>query len=60
MIWRKTNPLIPVGLLMLSAGIALHNWTHARYSHFAGGFLLGAGIVLLIAGFTRRSRSDSE
>ncbi|MGO9086897.1 MAG: hypothetical protein ACLQBK_16870 [Candidatus Sulfotelmatobacter sp.] len=60
MIRRKVSPFIPVGLLMLSAGLLLHNWTHGNYWHFAGGFLLGAGIVLIIGGTFRQSRGSSK
>jgi hypothetical protein len=57
MIQRKLNRLLPVGLLLLSLGVILHNWTHGRYSEFAGGFLIGMAIVFMIAGFVRTSKT---
>jgi hypothetical protein len=45
---------IPVGLLALVAGILLHLFTHAKYSEFGGGFLIGLSIVLIIAGVVKR------
>jgi hypothetical protein len=40
---RKINRFVPVGLLVLMAGIFLQHFTHERYSDFAGGFLMGRG-----------------
>lgn len=42
---------------MLAAGLVLHNFMHARYSEFAGGFLIGMSLVFQIAGFVGRQRS---
>ena len=52
----KASRLIPIGSLMLSCGLILNNWTHTKYSHFAGGFLLGMAIVFLIAGLVKQRR----
>jgi len=53
----KASRLIPIGLVMLSAGLMLNNWAHTRYSHFGGGFLLGMAIVFLLAGIVKQRRS---
>ena len=42
---------------MLTAGLVLHNFMHARYCNFASGFLIGMSLVFLIAGFVGRQRS---
>jgi hypothetical protein len=34
---------------MLSGGLLLHNFLHARSTEFAAGFLIGMSIVFLIA-----------
>ena len=57
MSYFKASRLIPIGSLMLSCGLILNNWTHTKYSHFAGGFLLGMAIVFLIAGLVKQKRS---
>jgi hypothetical protein len=51
---RNVRIFIPVGLLALVAGILLHLLTHAKYSEFAGGFLMGLSLVLMIAGVVKR------
>jgi hypothetical protein len=51
---RNVRVFIPVGLFSLAAGILLHLFTHARYSEFAGGFLIGLSLVLIIAGVVKR------
>jgi hypothetical protein len=53
---RKMNSLLPIGMLMLAGGLILHNFTHARYSEFTGGFLIGMSLVFMIAGFVWRNR----
>lgn len=50
------SPLVPIGLLMVSSGVAL-NVLHGTYAHFLAGFLLGAGIILEIAGLVRTKRA---
>jgi CRP/FNR family transcriptional regulator, cyclic AMP receptor protein len=37
---RRLSRFVPVGLLVLVAGIFLQHFTHQRYLDFAGGFLL--------------------
>jgi hypothetical protein len=51
MLQRKSNRLLPVGLLMLSAGLMLRIWAHGRLFHFGAGFLIGMSAVFLVAGF---------
>jgi hypothetical protein len=51
---RNLNRLFPFGALMLSGGLLLHNFLHARSSEFAAGFLIGMSIVLLIASSVKR------
>ena len=50
---------MPVGLLMLAAGLILHMFVHARYTEFASGFLIGMSLVFMIAGFTLPSKRIS-
>lgn len=57
---RKINRLVPVGLLLLMAGIFLQHFTHERYSDFAGGFLMGVALVFLIFGFAQKVKSQSQ
>lgn len=56
----RLHRLFPIGTLMLAAGLVLHNWTHARYTEFTAGFLIGMSIVCMIAGLVRSSRLDSR
>jgi hypothetical protein len=58
-IQRKLSFLVPVGLVMLCAALVISHWTHGGYSHFAGGFLLGAGLVFIIGGFVRKPQGPS-
>jgi hypothetical protein len=51
---RNIRVFIPVGLFALAAGILLHLFTHAKYSEFAGGFLVGLSMVFIIAGVVKR------
>ena len=55
MLRSKLKVLLPIGLVTLSGGLILHNWTHGRYSDFASGFLIGMSIVFLIASQFNRS-----
>ena len=52
----KLKVLLPMGLLMLSGGLILHNWTHGGYIDFASGFLIGMSIVFLIASRSQMGR----
>lgn len=60
MLQRKLKVLFPIGLLMLSGGLILHNWAHGNYTSFASGFLIGISLVFLIASVLSRSRSLRE
>jgi uncharacterized membrane protein len=51
---RNIRVFIPMGLFALAAGILLHLFTHAKYLEFAGGFLIGLSIVLIVAGVMKR------
>jgi hypothetical protein len=51
---RRIHILTPLGLLALAAGIFLRFFTHATYTEFAGGFLIGLSIVFMIAGLMKR------
>jgi hypothetical protein len=57
---RKLSPLVPAGLLLLSASIAVPRWTHSPHPDFLTGFLFGASIGLLVLGLVRRSRRVSR
>jgi hypothetical protein len=48
------------GLLALAAGASLQLWMEGNLAHFAGGFLLGVSIALLILGLARPSRRASR
>ena len=53
MVRRRSSLFTAMGILALSAGLALQLWMHGNYAHFASGFLLGVSIALLIIGFAR-------
>lgn len=57
---RKINRFVPVGLLLLMAGIFLQHFTHERYSDFAGGFLMGVALVFLIFGLAQKMKSEGQ
>jgi uncharacterized membrane protein len=57
---RKISPFVPVGLIALMAGIVLQHFTHERYSDFAGGFLMGMGLVFLIFGYVQKVKSQGQ
>jgi hypothetical protein len=57
---NKLGRLLPLGLLMLAAGLILRNWTHGRYSDFSAGFLIGISIVFMLAGFMKHSRASNN
>jgi hypothetical protein len=48
--------LLPVGLILLAAGLILHNWISGARAEFPAGFLIGMSIVFMVAGFLKRSR----
>lgn len=52
----KLNPLLPIGLLMLGAGLLLHIWMHGDYAQSASGFLLGLSVVFILFGFLSQKR----
>ena len=58
--YNKLSRLFPIGLLMLAAGLILHNFLHLAYSEFAGGFLIGMACVFMIAGIVTRSKRISS
>lgn len=53
---RRMNIFVRVGLLALAAGLLVRLFTHASYSEFAAGFLIGLSIVLIIFGLVGRSQ----
>lgn len=55
----KASRLVPVGLLLMSAGILYHNWMHAPFSEFIGAALMGMSIAMMLVG-TMRSRRQSK
>ncbi|MFZ0318647.1 MAG: hypothetical protein WAL56_05925 [Candidatus Sulfotelmatobacter sp.] len=57
MTWRRPNMITRVGLLALAAGLLLRLYTHAKYTEFSAGFLLGLSIVFMIAGFVLQKRN---
>jgi hypothetical protein len=50
------NIFVRVGLLALAAGLLVRLFTHASYSEFVAGFLIGLSIVLIIFGLVGRSQ----
>ncbi len=50
----KLNRLIPIGTILLAAGLGMHLWTHGDYTESISGFLIGISIVCIIAGFAKR------
>jgi hypothetical protein len=48
------------GSFALAAGIGLQHFVHGNYAHFAGGFLLGMSIALLILGLARQGWRTSR
>ncbi len=57
---QRISPFVPVGLLALVGGIFLQHFTHGRYSDFAGGFLMGMGLVFLIFGYAQKVKSQGQ
>jgi hypothetical protein len=53
----RMNVFVRVGLLALAAGLLVRLYTHANYSEFAGGFLIGLSLVFMIYGISRKSRA---
>ncbi|HTC48914.1 MAG TPA: hypothetical protein VK722_16440 [Candidatus Aquilonibacter sp.] len=53
---RRIGIFVPVGLFALATGTLLRLYTHANYTEFAAGFLIGISLVLIIAGFVRLKR----
>jgi uncharacterized membrane protein YfcA len=60
MVQRKVNFLVPVGMLGIAAGIILARYTHANYSDFAGGFLMGVSLVFMIFGLAKQMKGQSN
>ena len=52
----QLNRLLPIGLLMLGAGLLLHIWMPGDYAESASGFLLGISAVFIVFGFLRQKR----
>ena len=57
MIRRKASVFIPLGMAGLVAGIVLRQWPGGNYWHFATGFLLRLGIVVMIEALVKQRRS---
>jgi hypothetical protein len=50
----KLTRLLPIGTILLAVGLGLHLWTRGDYSESISGFLIGIGVVFMIAGFANR------
>lgn len=50
----KLHRVLPIGTILLAAGLGLHNWIRGDYSDGLSGFLVGIGVILIIAGFANR------
>lgn len=57
---RKANYFTAAGSFALAGGIGLQHFIHGNYADFAGGFLMGISIALLILGLARQSRGISR
>ena len=57
---NKTSLSTAAGSLALAVGMGVQIWMHGAFAHFAGGFLLGVSIALLLLGFARPSRGVSR
>jgi hypothetical protein len=53
---RRRVIFTAAGSLALVVGIGLQLWMSGSFVHFAGGFLLGASIALLILGLAQPRR----
>jgi hypothetical protein len=53
---RKISLLTRVGLLALVVGLLIRIFSHASYSEFTAGFLIGLSLVLIIGGMIRKSQ----
>ena len=60
MMQRKVSFFLPVGMLGVAAGIILARYTHANYSDFAGGFLMGVSLVLMIFGLAKQMKGQNK
>lgn len=52
----KLNRLLPIGMMVLAAGLFLRSFAHGHISNFGAGFLIGMSLVFMIAGLVRISR----
>jgi len=59
MLRNKLIRLLPIGLLLLAAGLLLHNFFHGRHTEFSSGLLIGMSLVFIIAGSVARARAIS-
>jgi hypothetical protein len=57
---RGRSLFTAAGSLALAVGIGLQLWMSGSFAHFAGGFLLGVSIALLILGLAQPSRRVSR
>jgi hypothetical protein len=53
---RSLNLLTRLGLFAFVAGLLVRIFSHASYSEFTAGFLIGLGVVLMIGGLVKQSR----
>jgi uncharacterized membrane protein YfcA len=57
---RKDSLFMLLGMLGIAAGIIVARYTHADYSDFAGGFLMGVSLVLMIFGLARQMKDQTK
>lgn len=57
---HKVSMFIPVGLILFSTGLLLHNFIRGNYSDFFTGLLIGTSLPMMIAGFLKQCRSASD
>jgi hypothetical protein len=60
MIRRSSSLFTAGGSLTFVTGIGMWHWIPASFADFAGGFLIGVSIALLMLGLTRQSRGISR
>jgi len=48
--------MFTIGLLLLAAGLLLHNFVHGANTDFARGFFIGFSLVFMVAGLIGKAR----
>jgi hypothetical protein len=54
---HRISNLTRMGLAALVVGLLIRLFSHASYSEFTAGFLIGLSLVLMIGGMVKKSRA---